>query len=79
MRKTGLAARMSGLDDEELLPPRSLKEDTVTTTVRMGVSLLQKVDEIAGAEGFSRAQLINSFVQACVRSYEKRKKHRPTK
>ncbi len=73
MRKTGLAKRMS-LEDEELLPTKSEREPTVTTSLRMRVSLLQRVDEIAEDEKFSRAQILNSFVEACVRAYDKRKK-----
>lgn len=76
MRRTALASRMT-LDEEELLPEKPApKEPDATTTVRVPVALLQRLDEIGEAEGLSRARLIKSFLQACVRSYDRRKKRR---
>lgn len=59
---------------DELLPRRKVKVQPAHVSFRMNAALLEQVDAIAEKEGFSRARILESFIEAAVREYEGKKR-----
>lgn len=67
---------MVGVDVTRILPPREKEGEQMATGIRVPKALLERLDEIADAENYSRNEVIAHFLKWAVEQYEAEKKPR---
>lgn len=60
------------LDLDEILGEAKTKEPVVTTSIRLPVSMAERLDEIAKARKMSRTKLMKNLIAALIRDYEEK-------